>query len=395
MHINPRLALRKGALAGALEQVCHAFELTNTQGKLAESRYTTVGEWLAGSDDPLLRGIVIYVQGSTALGTTVRPIGRDEHDVDLVCYVPNLTPDMPPALLKARIGDRMRQNGHYKPILEEKQRCWRLNYAGEFHLDITPAIANPDCAQGGELVPDKKLRVWKATNPKGYQARFEARAKLQPRLHMLKGSMTEDRHVQASVEPYPAPMAVKGVLRRAVQLAKRNRDVHFAKRDSGLAPISVIITTLAAQSYAYCVASFEFGSELDLLQSVIRFMPCFIERSAGPDGTHWRIENESTRGENFAEKWNGNPALAAAFDQWHAQLSADLDRLASLVGLDQLTKSLSEAFGDSPAQAAMNALTGTISRARSSGRLSVTPAAGLTVGTGVGSPVRRNTFYGA
>ncbi len=250
MHVDHRLALKKRELAGALERVCQALELTGAQEKRAEGQYTAVGEWLAGSDDPMLQGVAIYVQGSTALGTTVRPFGRDEHDVDLVCFVPELGSYMPPAFLRACIGDRLRQNGRYGAMLEEKPRCWRLNYAGEFHMDITPAITNPACDRGGELVPDKKLRAWKPTNPRGYRALFEARAKLQPRMRLFKGGLAEDRSAQANVEPYPSPMATKGVLRWAVQLAKCNRDVHFAKSDPGLAPISVIITTLAARSYA-------------------------------------------------------------------------------------------------------------------------------------------------
>ena len=31
-------------------------------------------------------------------------------------------------------------------------RCWRLSYANEFHMDITPSIPNPNCRFGGELV---------------------------------------------------------------------------------------------------------------------------------------------------------------------------------------------------------------------------------------------------
>jgi len=34
-----------------------------------------------------------------------------------------------------------------------------LNYANEFHMDITPSIMNPECTNGGELVPDKELRA--------------------------------------------------------------------------------------------------------------------------------------------------------------------------------------------------------------------------------------------
>jgi hypothetical protein len=112
----------------------------------------------------------------------------------------------------------------YQAILKEKPRCWRLNYANEFHLDITPSIPNGDCANGGELVPDKALRCWKSTNPKGYREAFWRRAELMPRMRAI----TEDRaRTDADIEPFQQRAPVKGLLCWIVQIAKRHRDVFF------------------------------------------------------------------------------------------------------------------------------------------------------------------------
>jgi hypothetical protein len=81
---------------------------------------------------------------------------REEFDVDLICLVLGLTARMPPAALKHLIGDRLCQNARYAPILEEKKRCWRLNYSRQFHVDVSRTIVNPACTNGGELVPEKK-----------------------------------------------------------------------------------------------------------------------------------------------------------------------------------------------------------------------------------------------
>jgi len=89
--------------------------------------------------------------------------------------LPGLAPITPAALKKA-VGDCLRGNGNYSPLLEEMPRCWRLNYANEFHLDITPSIPNPNCPLGGELVPDKTLKEWMTSNPKAYKWLFEQRA---------------------------------------------------------------------------------------------------------------------------------------------------------------------------------------------------------------------------
>ncbi|MET4121115.1 hypothetical protein ABIB85_007591 [Bradyrhizobium sp. JR1.5] len=176
-----------------------------------------------------------------AIGTTVKPIGIAEYDVDLVAHVPDIDTAISPAMLKARIGDRLRANGHYAPLLLEMPRCWRLNYANEFHLDITPSIPNPGCTLGGELVPDKTLKSWKASNPMGCRAKFERRAKLRARIRSAFGWTLASTIAKDSVEPYPEQMKLKGLLRRTVQIAKRHRDLEFIDDTDGLAPLSIIV----------------------------------------------------------------------------------------------------------------------------------------------------------
>lgn len=392
MFVDRRMMLRKAETVGILERMCQALELTATQYDTAKSRYESVGTWLAGAESPLLRALSIYLQGSTALGTTVKPIGRNEHDVDLVAHMPNLGP-LPPAIVKKTIGDRLRANGNYAPLLVEMPRCWRLDYANEFHLDITPSIRNPECGNGGELVPDKALKEWKASNPKGYNALFDRRAELQPRMRMLKSEGAQDR--ADSVEPYPIAAGLKGMLRRTIQVGKRHRDVYFADLDPCLAPISVVITTLAARSYEYCVGHLVYDSELDVVRDIIRHMPAFIETRLIGGRPHWFIWNETTSGENFAEKWNNGPSRAEAFFAWHACATADLDRLADIEGIDRLNKSLSESFGPAPVTKTFDAMTQEMSAARRAGRLQMAPTVGLSIAATAATPVRANTFFGA
>src|SRR5207244_10124129 len=98
--------LRKAQLASVLERICQALELSETQHRLAKERYEAVGRWLAEGTNALLHGLEIYPQGSVALGTTVKPHVRNEYDVDLVSFVPGLSPNLPPSVLKAAIGAR-------------------------------------------------------------------------------------------------------------------------------------------------------------------------------------------------------------------------------------------------------------------------------------------------
>jgi hypothetical protein len=393
-YVEKRAQLRQSQLVGLIEEVCQYLEPSAYQRDLAKQRYEGVGDWLARSDDWLLTAIEIRLQGSVAIGTTVKPIGANEHDVDLVAHVTDLDLAVSPALLKQRIGDRLRSNGNYAALLIEMPRCWRLDYANEFHLDITPSIPNPECRFGGELVPDKKLKMWKASNPIGYRAKFERRAALQPRIRSVFGKAYDSARADGQVEPYPEDKRLKGILRRIVQIAKRHRDVHFID-DEGLAPLSIIITTLVSRAYEYCVNQFEYDHELDLIVDVLRWMPAMLQTGTFEGRAVWYLWNQTTAGENFCEKWNKHPERAQAFFAWHGQAVADMQQLASAQGLDQVRRLLGGIFGTVPANKAMDSLTERVSAARALSRLSVSKPAGVIVGTTAGAtPVRGNTFFG-
>jgi hypothetical protein len=383
-YVAERAQLRQSQLVGLIEDACQQLEPSAYQRDLAKQRYEGVGDWLSRSDDWLLTSIAIRLQGSVAIGTTVKPIGANEHDVDLVAHVPDLDLAVSPALLKQRIGDRLRSNGNYAALLVEMPRCWRLDYANEFHLDITPSIPNPECRQGGELVPDKTLKTWKASNPMGYRAKFERRATLQPRIRSLHKAYDGAR----------ADTQV-GILRRIVQIAKRHRDMHFIDDDEGLAPLSIIITTLASRAYEFCVDQFAYDHELDLIVDVLRRMPTMMQTDTADGRVTWYLWNQTTAGENFCEKWNKHPERAQAFFSWHGKAVADLEQLATAQGLDQVRRLLGGIFGAAPANTAMDSLAERVSVARATNRLAVTKPAGLIVGTAAAAtPVRANTFFG-
>jgi hypothetical protein len=175
MEVATRLvaASPHGMLDRLFEEICECVQLTDTQFELAQSHYYAVGEWLAADESPLaIYKPWIYPQGSARHKTTVKPIARQEHDVDLVCHL-----DLPcgtfsdPRTVFELVAMRLRQNGRYKDKLENYKRCIRLNYASEFHLDITPA--RPDALRGGQciLVPDRKILRWEAWagSPRAYR----------------------------------------------------------------------------------------------------------------------------------------------------------------------------------------------------------------------------------
>ena len=324
-YVDPKLQARQTQIVEVLEMVCESLELSNSQFAQAKQRYEGVGACLAGSDDPVLRAITIYLQGSTALRTTVKPIGVNEHDVDLVAHVPDLDVEISPAALKKAIGDCLRANGNYAPLLEEMPRCWRLNYANEFHLDITPSIPNPDCRFGGELVPDKTLKDVEGLEPEGLQA--AVRGARQAR----SGHPPPQARRRLTARGRASSRIRRPAASRASCAARcRSRSATATSCSSttpDLAPLSVIITTLASRSYEWCVTNREYDNELELLFDVIRHMPDTIEiRHVDGSDAVVHLERNHRRRELRREVESPAGARRSVLHAWHARFCADLGR---------------------------------------------------------------------
>lgn len=388
---------KKQMVASLLDHLCQQIEVTETQYQSATSRYEAVGTWLAESTFPQLTRAKIYPQGSIALGTAIKPIGHNEFDVDLVCHFPDLPATSNALEVKMLIGNRLKEHGTYRGMLEEKKRCWRINYANEFHLDITPSISNPQCAQGGELVPDKLLAQWKPTNPKGYIAKFEQYATIQPRFYLAEAAL-DKAFAEADIAPLPDQTEYKPLLKRIIQLLKRHRDHMFVgKTREEFAPISVIISTLAGWAYAKCATRQVHADAFDLISAIIKEMPSFIKVEIRSGQRFYIVENETTAGENFADKWNSDERFAATFFEWHKDALESVESLLSVEGVDNFSESLSKSFGANREQVrdTVASMINPISNARISGRLIVNPKLGLVTTPALGSVyVPKNTFFG-
>ena len=142
------------------------------------------------------------------------------------------------------------------------------------------------------------------SNPHAYRIWFEDRMK--DVLRVEKGHYAARNNIDIAAVP---TYRVRTPLQKAIQLMKRHRDILFQHNDEN-APISIIITTLAARAYN--------GEDnvYEALRNIVAKMPLFIEQRH--DG-YW-VENPVMSEENFADKWNETPAKATAFYQWLRQL---------------------------------------------------------------------------
>lgn len=383
--------LREALTAQLLGRVADSLDITPTQFQRAKLAYETISEVVTSSADPRLAAAKVFPQGSFAIGTIVRPLNdaEGEFDVDLACRLAANT-SLTPTMAKGLVGAPLKADGRYADKLEEKTRCWCVNYTGEFHLDICPLVR----ATATDAIPDKDLAMWILTHPEEYAKWFNESAD-RARTRLLKDSAV----LKAEVAPFPEENADKGWLRRIVQLLKRHRDtwcLRVGSRQAEFAPISIIITTLAAMSFERELRSGrQFTNPYNLIQRVMAGMPAFIEQRNIAGRVEWWIQSP-VAAENFANRWNQDQRWVIAFREWHTVALASVHELVSVTGLDGARPVLDSAFGASTATKAINSYSQQMRSARDGGVLRFSPAAGgLTVSSAIaGTPITRHTFFG-
>ena len=282
----------------------------------------------------------------------------------------------------------MKAHGAYQQILEEEgKRCWTIQY-NEFHMDILPCVPRNTYYVEPFLTAIKLTHKneWggyepRFSDPYAYHAWFEERMK--DILHIEKGNYAARNNVDIAKVP---TYKVRTPLQKAIQLLKRHRDILFQENDED-APISIIITTLAALSYNGETNVYE------ALRNIIDKMPQFIEVR----GSEYWIANPVMREENFADKWNEVPNKQTMFMHWIKKAKKDLltDPL-SCFGQDSIANQYKQVLGKTPVERAVCAIGNATRTARENGNLYINGLTGgvTTTPTEKSKPVKEHTFFG-
>ena len=336
-----------------LEEIANSIDIPESAYERAEKRYKILGDWF-GRKEAKCFGFAphIYPQGSFRLGTVVRPLNeKDEYDLDVGCRLQEgiSKATYTQKRLKLLVGadlEEYRKAFKIENVLKEHHRCWRLQYADEmsFHMDVVPSIPEED--QRRQLLRETMMRAgssdvlaqaviglagaitdnrspnyelisvdWRISNSEGYAKWFESRMSLAKEL--LERRLFEAK--LAKIDELPA-RKWKSPLQRCVQILKRHRDIMFEHNSDGK-PISIIITTLAAQAYL---------GEVDVevaLAKILSRMGDFVCQEAP------RVPNPVNPEEDFADKWPTEDGrrlhLKENFEEWLNRAKADFNALGS------------------------------------------------------------------
>lgn len=352
-----------------LEGIAEKLDIPPSKYQDAVDRYEAIARWLGKGQYPGSLGEPsIFPQGSFRLGTVVRPVRggvEADYDIDLVCELLIVKHETHASTVKMMVGERLREHDKYRKLLDrEGKRCWTLKYAERddigFHLDVLPSV--PDARGPGDTsiaITNKQGGIydWSASNPRGYGAWFDSmnqEAFDRVLAEQKRSIQARASAVYMSIEDVPDQL-VRTPLQRSIQIMKRHRDLKFNNGQSDYAPISIIITTLAAQlhggesdvfsaltgiiSKLHAFAGLVEGGSADLPRSNL------ITRTR--DGG-WYIGNPVNPEENFADRWHeNNHARARAFFAWVEALQEDFVDILTVGSLGTARNRLTAALGAS------------------------------------------------
>lgn len=395
-----------------VDVIASAHEPTQTQLAALERSYHSTGEFLAECSAFGSSLVQVHPHGSRQLGTIVRPrdSSREGFDIDLIVRLKKesiLTYEgtLGPARLLNDLHTALSTYARRHDLkLVRWERCVTLEYAGNMSADIAPVIDAPLYTGAyGEthgLIPDRELRRFNPTNPKGYVKFFDSAASISP-LFTTFEVFASDQAKRADVVPLPDAQEVfDRWLCRLVQLLKLHRNVAFG-RSSGaadVAPASVFLTTLATMAYAI-EASRPHTSPLTLLLDIVDRMPTLFTRRTHASGAEeWILPNPAVAQDNLAEGMN-SAAKQRAFLEWHQRLLGELTAIVQAIetysGIDVLYKLISRSFGERSANAVL--VDQTPKKSPSSTRPLASAAIGLVAGSvssSAAAAARPHTFFG-
>ncbi|MBB5865441.1 nucleotidyltransferase [Xanthomonas sp. 3058] len=362
-----------------LEVLLKDIDLPDGAYERAERRYQDLARWISRDGSTLAPfDAHIFVQGSFALGTAIKPVNPDEeYDLDFSCKLrTGVSRDShSQSDLKEMIRvelEAYRKARGIQSQLEPKHRCWRLSYQDDlaFHMDVVPglraddqrravltermATAGLDRPLAAEIARralwitddqrpdfDELTHDWPSSNPGGYQKWFLSRMESRQSRALVE---------KAQVDPVPVFRA-RQPLQQTVQLLKRHRDVMFADQPD-MKPASILITTIAGLA---CIP----GEPLEVtLRRTLELLHEVRDSQAA------RILNPINPHENFADRWTGpNCPLRYNFFRW---IDASLRAFEAWRTLDvpqRLVEVASDDFAVSLGADAARALTGSAATA--------------------------------
>jgi len=356
-----------------LERMTKGLQLDKSRyGRMIQS-YEAVKNWI-DDDEVFFKPFRydVYPHGSVRTGTTVKPFGSFEFDLDIVIHLLPGSITHTPARIYAELKRRLLEHGTYKEMIELKNRCIRLNYAGDFHMDILPGVQESQWDNNRLKVPDRDLNAWVSSNPRGHADWFLQRANTVNKTTLKRTLMAENLPVDDFDNKKP--------LQCGVQLIKRYRDLYFLKDDTY--KTSSIIQLYTGEDSI-------FGT----IDAIISKIISQVRISSGCI----KVLNPVNADEDFTDKWEAEPAYYTAFKNFSEYLYVQWQKLKGNHGVIEESLVMKSLFGEDVVVRAQTQQTEAFENLRKQNALGVNRNTGAVVAATslLSNPIKKiNTFFG-
>lgn len=227
-------------------------ELDTTRIQQMESAYRAVNDVLS-NDETFFKDykINVYAQGSLQIGTTIKPLSGQEFDLDIVLHIESSYLNHTPSEIYDALYRVLSNHDTYKPLLEKKNRCVRIDYNSDFHMDILPGCIITINNNRLMIAENERRNSWSRTNPKNYAVWFKEIAERNKSSFILQERYNLMLKAAVETEDLPLDVYKKTPLQSTVQIVKRYRDLFYQDKETSKMPAvsSIVLTTLLAQCH--------------------------------------------------------------------------------------------------------------------------------------------------
>jgi len=369
---------KRTQLDSILDQMAADIQLNQTRYEKMVTSYEAVRKCIEGDEDFFQPyNYEVYPHGSVRILTSIKPIQKEEFDLDIVLHFTNENITHSPLKIYNELKRVLQNSPVYKDMVDLKSRCIRLNYSGDFHMDIMPGVQLHRHDENKIKIPDRTLGKWVSSNPRGYADWFLAKANLVQMSLLEKAMRAEEIQIDDFRKKKP--------LQRAVQLIKRYRDIYF-ESDPTYKPRSVILTTIAGQFYE--------GNEsiYDSINNIVNNIKSNINGIE-----RIKVFNPVNPEEEFTDKWEKEPKYEQAFKNFIIHLDKEWSKLREEHGLITEGNIMKGLFGEDLYKRAKEKESIILESIRSKQNLFTERSTGLLTSTSSSttSKIKENTFYGS
>lgn len=261
-------------------------------------------------------------QGSWAHGTIINPVSQfDEFDADILLHIENNPEwnDDPKTYLQ-QVRAAFKRDQTYKNKLVRKNRCVRISYANDCHVDVVPAITLED---GRQVIICYRDNTFEDTNPVGFADWMKERDDI-----------------------------TGGQLRRVIRLLKWLRDF----KNTFSCP-SVILTVMLGGRVQFWNADTAYA---DVPSAIVHFLEALDTWLSSYIGSP-PLDDPSCPGVNFSHRWNDEAVIAnfktkiADYARW-AREACDLQGIDDAAALKAWQKLFGPEFAADEVNAARTAI---------------------------------------